>query len=199
MIYLLLTISSLLLIIFTLKKTDTFTNQLLNIYNQPIESCRKPGMNNGSWDSDGKCSEIGGGVHQICIKNISQNTPNFSKNTGQSDWSDNRGTDNHCVCLGAWSLYNNQQNTNNNVLKCEAIPKISLSDNYVSKFSQGWNKWNGLEIDNQIKDGVEALVRNCYYHNDDLDKKNNLKKNYCNFARDNKSLNNTNLYNSLCK
>ena len=30
------------------------------------------------------------------------------------------------------------------VLKCDAIPKVALSKKYVRKFSQGWNKWNGL-------------------------------------------------------
>ena len=53
----------------------------------------------------------------------------------------------------------------NRILKCDAIPKNALSDNYVNKFSEGWNKWNGLELDNQIKNGVEELVKNCYYDN----------------------------------
>ena len=46
-------------------------------------------------------------------------------------------------------------------MKCDAIPKISLSDNYISKFSEGWNKWNGLELENQIIDGVESMVKDC--------------------------------------
>jgi len=36
-------------------------------------------MNRGSWMSDGTCSETGGGVHQICIKNIANNATGFSK------------------------------------------------------------------------------------------------------------------------
>ena len=48
-------------------------------------------------DMDGKCSERGGGVHQICIRNISKSTLIFPK-TGQS----NHGTNNHCV-FSAWS------------------------------------------------------------------------------------------------
>ena len=161
-------------------------------------------MSNGSWDNKGKCSELSGGVHQICIKNIAKNTKNFSKNTGQNSWSDERGDDNHCVCLGAWSLYNakNKKIRKNNrnskkVLKCDSIPKISLSNNYVSKFSEGWNKWNGLELTEQIKDGVESLFNNCYNKNENKSKK--LKKNYCKFAKDIESLNNTELFNKHCK
>ena len=88
------------------KKENYDNNELLNIYNEPLKKCGLKGMSNGSWDSEGKCSELGGGVHQICIQNISKKTPKFSKKTGQSNWSDKRGNDNHCVCLGAWSLYN---------------------------------------------------------------------------------------------
>ena len=157
-------------------------------------------MSSGSWDNEGKCSELGGGVHQICIKNIASNTSGFSSKTGQTPWSDERGEDNHCVCLGAWSLYNVKGENNNKVLKCDAIPKIALSQNYVSKFSQGWNKWNGLEIKDQIKDGVESLFENCYDFNN-INSKNskNLKKNYCEFAEQVKSLKDSELYNKVCK
>ena len=185
------------------------TNTLQNIYNQPLENCGDNTMKNGSWDNQGKCSEMGGGVHQICIRNISKNTPNFSASTGQSNWSDKRGGDNHCVCLGAWSLFNaKNKQTNNKVLKCEAIPKASLTKRYVSKFGEGWNKWNGLELSEQIKDGVEGLINNCYdfnidinpnnYSQNEINKNNALKNNYCTFAKEIPSLNNTDLYKSLC-
>lgn len=187
---------------------EKFSNsQMLNIYDEPLEKCQDSSMSSGSWDSEGRCSEIGGGVHQICVKNIAQNTPKFSQKTGQSNWSDKRGTDNHCVCLGAWSLYNSQTSDNSNshnsnskkkVLKCEAIPKISLSENYVSKFSEGWNKWNGLELDDQIKNGVESLVENCYDDTKNNTKNEKLKKNYCNFASGNKVLKNSDTYRKLC-
>ena len=73
---------------------------LENIYNETLKKCREDGMDdNGSWDSNGKCSELNGGVHQICIKKIAERTPNFSSDTGQDNWSNNRGTNNHCVCL----------------------------------------------------------------------------------------------------
>ena len=185
------------------------TNTLQNIYNQPLENCGDNTMKNGSWDNQGKCSEMGGGVHQICIRNISKNTPNFSASTGQSNWSDKRGEDNHCVCLGAWSLFNaKNKQTNNKVLKCGAIPKASLTKRYVSKFGEGWNKWNGLELSDQIKDGVEGLINNCYdfniennpsnYSQNGINKNNALKNNYCAFAKEIPSLNNTDLYRSLC-
>ena len=193
------------------KKNIKGGKKMKNIYDEDLKTCGNKKMKNGSWGENYKCDELGGGVHQICIKNISKNTNNFSKNTGQSNWSENRNNDNHCVCLGAWSLYNKKEKIKkktekkkkekNRILKCEAIPKKALSDNYVSKFSEGWNKWNGLELNNQIKNGVEELVENCYYgnKNDSMYKKSqNLKKNYCKFAKNNNVLNNTDLYNKLC-
>ena len=175
---------------------ENFSSNMLNIYDEPLKKCQENDMNNGSWDKDGKCSEIGGGVHQICIKNIANNTSDFSKITGQSNWSENRGNNNHCVCLGAWSLYKNKNNENKKILKCDAIPKVSLSKRYISKFSEGWNKWNGLEVNGQIKDGIESLIKNCYDNKDN--KSQNLKKNYCKLAKNNNDLKNSNYYNDLC-
>ena len=54
-----------------------------------------------------------------------------------------------------------KKNNKKKILKCDAIPKIALSDNYVSKFKEGWNKWNGLELEKQIVDGVENMVKIC--------------------------------------
>ena len=45
-----------------------------------------------------------------CVKDIAKNLKKFSLETGQSDWSDKREDNNHCVCLGAWSLYNTKKN-----------------------------------------------------------------------------------------
>ena len=93
-----------------------------------------------------------------------------------------RGKDNHCACLGAWSLYQAQKNkssspdSNNKVLKCDAIPKVALSQDYVSKFSEGWNKWNGLELNEQIKDGVEGLIQDCYQPEKNPEESEELKK-----------------------
>ncbi len=183
------------------KKKEAFTNssQMLNIYNEPLIPCQEQGMTSGSWDGEGKCSETGGGVHQICIKNIATNATNFSANTGQSNWSDQRGSDNHCVCLGAWSLYNAKKSQDwdqKKILKCEAIPKIALSKDYVGKFSEGWNKWNGLELTDQIKNGVTALVDNCYDAKNAKSQK--LKENYCQFAKEVPTLKETKKYQELC-
>ena len=181
------------------QNSANFINQLLNIYDEPLQTCKENNMTNGSWDSEGKCSELDGGVHQICIKQIAQNAKRFSEKTGQSDWSDKRQHNNHCVCLGAWSLYNAKLQTKTNtknILKCDAIPKNAFSNNYISKFSEVWNKWNGHELNNQIKKGVESLMINCYTKNDP--KSITLKSNYCNFAKNIKSLNTSQLYKEIC-
>ena len=181
---------------------------LLNIYDEPLEPCNEGNMGSGSWDSQGKCSELGGGIHQICFKNIDNPKLKFSQNTGQSDWSSNRNKNsNHCVCLGAWSLFvkKNKENKNkygspnklnsNQFLKCSAIPKVSLSKDYVGKF-KGWDKWNGLEINGQTKEGVEKLVNICH-NQGNTNQKLNLKNNYCNFAKEIASLKNSDLYKNL--
>ena len=180
------------------KKKEFYQNAMLNIYNEPLKPCGNKGMSNGSWDNEGKCSELDGGVHQICIKDISNNAVGFSNKTGQSNWSDQRNGDNHCVCLGAWALYNAQGNKSGKILKCDAIPKAALSENYVSKFSEGWNKWNGNELEDQIKEGVESLVNKCYVRNSKKNKYKGLKKNYCNFAKNVPTLKNSDLYRELC-
>ena len=53
------------------------------------------------------CSEMDGGVHQICF-NVDDSTKHFSKHTYQSEWSKTR-QENHCMCLGAWALYKARQ------------------------------------------------------------------------------------------
>ena len=173
-------------------------NRMKNIYGHQLKRCMKKDMKNGSWDENGLCNEIDGGVHQICVKNISNNIPNFSSQTWQTGWSDDRGTDNHCVCLGAWSLFTSKNNiTKKNVLKCDAIPEIALSPSYISKFNSGWNKWNGYEIDNQIQNGVEQLFLQC--HVKDGKPNEYFKNKYCSFAKDVDSLKTTNIYNTYCK
>lgn len=170
-------------------------SELLNIYDEPLKPCGTKNMGSGSWDSEFKCSEKDGGVHQICINNIANNAKKFSIITGQTNWSDKRNNNNHCVCLGAWSLYNAKQKKNKPILKCESIPKMAFSQRYVKKFSEGWNKWNGLELDNQIKDGVESLFKMCYKNDKKSDK---LRINYCKFAKNIEVLKNSQLYNKTC-
>jgi len=176
---------------------DCYKHDLLNIYGESLKQCKQDGMSRGSWDAGGKCSEQDGGVHQICIQQISKNAPRFSKETGQSDWSDARGKNNHCVCLGAWSLYSATQPVKDNILQCDAIPETVFSKKYVHTFSEGWNKWNGLELDNQIIQGVESLVHQCQTSNKKQNKR--LIKKYCSFATSVNALRNTNIYKQLCK
>tara|TARA_B100000900_G_scaffold385114_1_gene374538 strand:- start:28 stop:624 length:597 start_codon:yes stop_codon:yes gene_type:complete len=179
-----------------------------NIYNEPLVACGNKGMGRGSWDQNFMCSERGGGVHQICVKNIGTNTNQFSVKTGQSDWSTERGNNNHCVCLGAWSLYNAKKNNkefsdkNTKKLKCDAIPDYSLTNRYVNQFvrgGEGWEKWNGLEKDyrTQIIDGVHSMVDECY-SDGNKQQQAALKKNYCDFAKTINKLNNTKFYKEMC-
>ena len=137
--------------------------ELKNVYGEPLQKCQEdPADTEGSWDKDGYCSEKGGGVHQICF-DVSPDRQGFSSQTGQSGWSEGRVGRNHCMCLGAWSLYKAKQAKNmidktSNELDCAAIPAMSLSEGYV----KNWNTWNGNELDDQVVDGVNALAAQCY-------------------------------------
>ena len=151
-------------IIEPLENTD-----MLNIYGEPLEKCREDTNSSdqsGSWDDEGYCSELDGGVHQICF-NVNESTVGFSTDTGQSDWSQGRLNKNHCMCIGAWALYKAKQDNNRtgdpilettDELKCDAIPKVSLTDQYLNK----WETWNGHELDDQIVHGVNKLMEQCH-------------------------------------
>ena len=200
-------IVGLILLVFLSKdKKENYSNSLKNIYGTELESCQiYNGDGSGSWDNEGKCSELGGGVHQICFK-LNNNTKDFSSHTGQSNWSQknrledmNKTNNQHCMCLGAWSLYKAKQEKNQiqnteEELVCNAIPEIALSANYINS----WSKWNGIELPNQIVNGVNSLVKQCHQKENDNIKKNYLKQKYCNFANTSQSLKNSNLYTELC-
>ena len=62
------------------------------------------------------------------------------------------------------------------ILKCEAIPKNALSDNYVSRFSY-WNKWNGLEINDHSP--WKAYGKLPHVRMVPAAKRNKLRQNYC--------------------
>jgi uncharacterized protein (DUF2237 family) len=150
--------------------------KLKNVYGEPLKSCAENYETSGSWDAQGFCSEKGGGVHTICVNKISKNAKNFSSKTGQSNWSDNRGNNNHCVCLGAWSLYSAKENNqNSNVLKCDAIPEFIFSHSYYND----WDTWNGKQKPNQIENGLDNLYNICENQADGNEKKlKTLNKNY---------------------
>lgn len=174
---------------------DKNDNSLKNIYGGPLKKCRKYETDkNGSWDSEGFCSEKGGGVHQICF-DVNEDSQDFSENTGQSDWSKNRLGKNHCMCLGAWSLYKAKQNNElidetYDELTCDAIPEISLNENYV----QNWNTWNGNELDDQIIDGVNSLMEQCYKKGNEKQKK-FLQNKYNILTKSRTEFHNTDIYN----
>ena len=174
---------------------EPFDNQLLNIYGEPLHVCRDNESDvNGSWDQDGYCSEVGGGVHQLCF-GVTDTTRDFAEDTSQGvNWSLDRVNKNHCMCLGAWALYKARQNNNTinqtiNELKCESIPEMSLNQNYVDN----WNTWNGNELSDQITDGVNSMVEQCYNEGNDQQKQ-YLRNKYFELTQHYPSFNNTEFY-----
>ena len=115
---------------------------------------------------------------------------NFSKATGQRDWSKERVDKNHCMCLGAWALYKAKNKGTDEELMCEAIPEMSLNDSYVGN----WNKWNGNELEDQIVDGVNSLMEQCYEKGNDKQKK-YLKNKYFSLTNSRNEFHNTEVYN----
>ena len=97
--------------------------------------------------------------------NVTEERGDFSTETGQSDWSEGRVGNNHCMCLGAWALYKAKGKGDGNELVCDSIPDMSLDPSYVGN----WNTWNGNEYlkkdgkpKDQIIDGVDSMVKQCY-------------------------------------
>lgn len=168
---------------------------LKNIYGESLKPCQKYSSDKkGSWDNSGYCSERGGGVHQICF-DVTSDSQDFSTDTGQSDWSKDRVGKNHCMCLGAWSLYKAKQNNElidktYNELNCDAIPEMSLNESYINN----WNTWNGNELDDQIVDGVNSLMEQCYNKGNDSQKE-YLKNKYNNLTKWRYEFHNTEIYN----
>lgn len=129
----------------------------LNIYGKPLKKCSLNEELEASQMPDQTCSELNNGVHQICIKNIGLGN-SFSGNTGQKNWSETRGSNNHCACIGAWANYTAKMGENNDkVLKCSAIPETALDPKYNTK----WKKWNNVTIKNQDKYGLNELKKQC--------------------------------------
>jgi len=175
---------------------EGFSNESLkNIYGDSLKPCRKYKDDmSGSWDGGGYCSEKGGGVHQICF-DVNSNTKNFAKETGQSgNWSTGRVGKNHCMCLGAWALYKAKQSKGDikktqNELNCKAIPQMSLSNDYVNT----WNTWNGNELPNQIVNGVNQIIHQCYPTGTNKQKK-SLKHTYLSLTKNRNEFHSTNIY-----
>jgi len=166
---------------------------LLNIYGEPLKSCRSRGSSDmsGSWN-DGFCDEMGGGVHQICLD--VDKTDKFSESTGQGPWSEGRKGANHCMCLGAWALYKARQEQGEipktyNELHCESIMDDALDERYVNN----WNTWNGNELPDQVVHGVNQVMDQCYSKGTQ-EQQNYLMNLYNNLTNDKPEFHNTKIY-----
>lgn len=145
-----------------------------NIYGKSLKKCETSGPARlASQMQDYTCSEIGGGFHQICIKNMGKGK-NFSKSTGQTDWSSERGSRNHCACLGAWANFTAQKGADKK-LYCDAIPETALEDKYVSN----WESWNDVTIANQAESGINELYNQCINQATDSNSRKYLQNLYC--------------------
>merc|ERR1712151_810725 len=133
----------------------------VNVYGEPLSECRAAATDSsGSWMWDGKCTEEGGGVHQICMDQL---PADFSVATGQGPWPQGRANKRHCVCIGAWSLYMTREEdpswtTSSAWPLCDAIPLSALTSRYVAK----WKDWNGIPA--KIVLGASKLLRKCLTH-----------------------------------
>merc|ERR1719440_170058 len=133
----------------------------VNLYGETLSECRSASTDqSGSWMWDGKCTEEGGGVHQICMDQL---PADFSVTTGQGPWSEGRANKRHCVCIGAWSLYMTREQdpawtTSQAWPFCDGIPLSSLTSRYISK----WKDWNGIPAN--IVLGASQLFSKCLKH-----------------------------------
>ena len=141
--------------------------------------------------NSGYCSERGGGVHQICF-DVKDETNIFTER--QSEWSNERVDKNHCMCLGAWSLYKAKNKGTDKELICESIPEMSLSEGYIGN----WNTWNGNELPNQIVSGVNSLMEQCYKKGNPSQKE-YLKNKYYNLTDSRPEFYGTDIYKNLNK
>ena len=149
-----------------------------NLYGHPeLQPCGDTNHSHGSWDHQKKCSETGGGVHQVCTR-MNNKSDTFSSITGQSSWSADRNGQNHCLCLGAYALHAAKVGPELD-LKCDAIPDIALTPRYV----QQWSTWNGLELPQQIEKGMHRLVEECTLQAPDEESRQHLHGLACGMVR----------------
>jgi hypothetical protein len=139
-------------------QTNCANHFSVNLYGETLSECRAAATDaSGSWMWDGKCTEQGGGVHQICMDQL---PADFSVTTGQGPWSEGRANLRHCVCIGAWSLYMTREEdpawtTSEAHPFCDAIPLSALTQQYLGK----WKDWNGIPA--QIVLGASKLYTKC--------------------------------------
>jgi hypothetical protein len=133
-------------------------NVKVNVYGTPLEECRVGTDMSGSWQDDGTCSEGVGGIHEICIERL---PADFSSETHQPAWSEERAGKRHCVCVGAWSLYmtdaaKHPEQAQAIMPHCKAIPETALTVKYL----KNWKDWNGYPAN--IVKGIGELVKRCF-------------------------------------
>lgn len=129
----------------------------VNVFGTDLEECRVGNDLSGSWMDDGTCTEEWGGIHQICIEAL---PADFSSETRQPPWSQERKGMRHCVCVGAWSLYmteasNHAEGAQSIMPHCKAIPETTLTTEYLGH----WRDWNGYPA--SVLHGVKELVGRC--------------------------------------
>lgn len=213
-----------LILYFILKKNkenfDSHPNKK-NIYGEQLAKCKllnDESDRDGSFEEGGYCTQLGGGVHQLCF-NLKEESKNFAADTKQKyNWSEDRlckewnyngkcveelESNNHCMCLGAYSLFKNRQIENSrykgttsktsNELVCDAIPETVFNKEYISK----WDTWNGDEITNQAKIGIEEMVKQCS-KNIPPNKKLHLMNKYCNLANRKNYMKKSKFYKKKC-
>ena len=149
---------------------------LKNLYGGSLKPCTS-GDFKGSSMEDGKCTENGGGVHQICM-HVDETIQDFAKKTYQRrNWSSGRVGKNHCMCLGAYALYQVENGARRNpasFVQCDAIPETIFDGSNM----KNWNVWNGYEHDNQIVEGIDSIVLSCMEQQTDETKRRFLNQKY---------------------
>lgn len=151
--------------------TCKYPNVMINVYGTQLQECQVGNDYAGSWQSDGTCSEQTGGIHQICIEALPKD---FSSETHQSAWSEERRGLRHCVCVGAWSLYmtdgyKHSEGADEIMPHCASIPETSLSPSYLGH----WRDWNGYPA--EVLVGISQLVLRCLKGTDSTKDKCGLK------------------------
>jgi len=129
----------------------------INLCGTELERCRvdeKDAL--GKWDKEGYCYEdlTGTTVRSICVTLPAD----FAPETSQPDWSKDRAGQPHCVVIGAYSWYINDEH----IVKphCKTIDKDTFSSHYISQWERfKLNAWQGTY--REVVTGSVALFDKC--------------------------------------
>ena len=126
----------------------------LNIYGEPLQSCRDlrdlPKDENGSWNTSGQCA--GDGIHSVCVQSLPQS---FCDKTKQNNWCQDRVNRPHCICQGAYAAYVTHAPKNDIQLQCSAIHQDILRT--LETQARKWRP--GMRAD--VPKTVRHLYRQC--------------------------------------